>query len=105
MTSIYDISVTTIDEDTIALSAYRDKVILIVNVASKCGFTDQYDGLEKLYQEYSNRGQKKRSKAFAASLMASPFRCLPRSRLTVPRPIYFMSISKKRVAAHWVVVP
>ena len=54
--SIYDFTVQTIDEKEISLSEYKDKVLLIVNVASECGFTPQYEGLEKLYQAYKDRG-------------------------------------------------
>jgi glutathione peroxidase-family protein len=46
----------TITEDTTNLAAYSGKVILVVNVASKCGFTPQYAGLEKLYETYKDRG-------------------------------------------------
>lgn len=54
--NIYDFEVKTIEGDTVKLEKYKNKVMLIVNVASKCGFTPQYEGLEKLHQKYSNQG-------------------------------------------------
>ena len=56
MTSAYDFEAVDIDGKTIPLSDYRGKALLIVNVASKCGFTPQYTGLEKLWQDYRERG-------------------------------------------------
>jgi glutathione peroxidase len=56
MTSIYDFSARDIDGNERPLDAYRGKPLLVVNVASKCGFTPQYTGLEALYREYHARG-------------------------------------------------
>jgi glutathione peroxidase len=54
--SLYDISVKTIDGRSQPLAAYRGKTLLIVNVASHCGFTPQYTGLEALYRTHKDDG-------------------------------------------------
>jgi glutathione peroxidase len=54
--SIYDFTAETLDGKPAPISAYRGKVVLIVNTASKCGFTPQYEGLEELYRKYRDRG-------------------------------------------------
>jgi glutathione peroxidase len=56
MSSLQDIEVKTIGGETQRLGAYAGKALLIVNVASKCGFTPQYEGLETLYRQYKDRG-------------------------------------------------
>lgn len=54
--SIYDFSVKDIDGKEVSMAQYKGKVLLIVNVASKCGLTPQYEGLEALYQKYKDQG-------------------------------------------------
>lgn len=56
MNSVYDFSLKDIDRKEVSLSQYRGKVVLIVNVASKCGFTPQYTGLQNLYSKYKDQG-------------------------------------------------
>lgn len=55
-TNIYDFEVETIDGNNKNLEEYKGNVMLIVNTASKCGFTPQYEGLEHLYEKYRDKG-------------------------------------------------
>ena len=54
--SIYDYSFRSIEGKTVALSEFKGKVLILVNTASQCGFTPQYEGLEKLYKKYGDQG-------------------------------------------------
>ena len=55
MESLYDITVKNQKGDDVSLSSFKGKVLLIVNTATGCGFTPQYEGLEKLYEEYKDK--------------------------------------------------
>ena len=52
----FDLSIRGINDETINLSEFKGKTVLLVNVASKCGFTKQYTGLQKLYDNYKDKG-------------------------------------------------
>lgn len=54
--TVYDFSAKTLDGQDVSLADYRGQVLLIVNTASKCGLTPQYEGLEALYRDYKDRG-------------------------------------------------
>ncbi len=54
--TIYDFSLNNIDGKQVKLDQYRGKVLLLVNVASQCGFTPQYEGLQKIYSQYKDKG-------------------------------------------------
>ena len=56
MTSIYQFEAELLEGENKSLSDYEGKVLLIVNTASKCGFTPQFSGLEKLYEQYKDQG-------------------------------------------------
>lgn len=54
--TFYDLEAKKINGDAIGMKDYQDKTIIVVNTASKCGLTPQYEGLEKLYQKYKDQG-------------------------------------------------
>jgi glutathione peroxidase len=54
--SIYDFTVPQKDKSELSLSEFKDKVLLIVNTASQCGFTPQYDGLQQLHKDHADKG-------------------------------------------------
>jgi len=56
MTTLHDFTQTTLDGKTKKLADFKGKAVLVVNVASKCGLTPQYEGLEELYRSYKDRG-------------------------------------------------
>ncbi len=56
MTSVHDFSARDLQGRDLALSRYQGKVLLVVNTASQCGFTPQYKGLQKLYEQYQDQG-------------------------------------------------
>ena len=102
--SLYDLKVNSLDGKPVDLGQYKGHVVLVVNVASKCGFTPQYAGLEKLYLDYKDKGffvlgfpandfghqepgTPEEIAPFARANTTSPFRCSKKSRSSRRTPI------------------
>ena len=94
-TPIHQIPVRRINGEDTNLGEYSGKVLLIVNVASKCGLTKQYESLEKLYRDYRDRG------LVVAGFPANDFKArnpaaMPKSRAFAPAPLAWTFLCLKR---------
>ena len=107
MTSLYDFSVLNQDHQETPLETYRGKILLIVNTATGCGLTPQYQGLQELYERYQEQGLRfwtslaislwdkhqaaqRKSTPSVAYIINPPSHVLPRSRSTVRKQILSM---------------
>ena len=61
-TNFYDFKATSLQGKEVSMESYKGKVVLVVNTASKCGLTPQYEGLEQLYKDYKDKDSKKNNK-------------------------------------------
>ena len=115
MTSLYDFTVSDQADRPVSLQDYKGKVVLIVNTATGCGLTPQYQGLQELYDKYKDQGFEildfpcnqfmlwdrhlvvlKKSKAFAPSITIQPSHGLPKSRSMVRKQSHFLIGLKKK---------
>ena len=112
MTTLYDFTVSNQADQPVSLYDYKGKVVLIVNTATGCGLTPQYQGLQELYDKYKDQGFEildfpcnqfialKKSIPSAPSITIQPSLALPKSRSMVRKQNHFLIGLKKKNLDH-----